>query len=240
MDTRSGHFIGPWWRIGGVLGIVHVVLFLIGGFALQGESPSRGDSIEEIRQYFTDDGDLYLAGDYVLAIGFVFAFLPFAVILRWMLGSAEGWPPIFSWLTVIGATTATALGAAAGAFWGALALSADNPEVDDSVVRAFMEADAYVFTTLALPIALFIGSASVVMLRTGIFWRWLGALGLLAALLLVIGVSWPIDGDEEGALAIPGFIGFPLWGIWTLVTSVAMIMRKDEPPAIERGSVVYT
>lgn len=238
MDTRNGHFIGPWWRIGGVLGIVHVVLFLIGGFALQGESPSRGDSIEDIRQYFRDDGDLYLAGDYILGIAFVFAFLPFAVILRWMLGSAEGWPPIFSWLTVIGATTAAALGAAAGVFWGALAISADNPEIDDSVVRAMMEMDAYVFTTLQLPVALFIGSASVVMLRTGIFWRWLGALGLLAALLLVIGASWPIDGDEEGALAIPGFIGFPIWGIWTLITSVAMIMRREPPAPTERATAV--
>jgi len=107
-----------WRRMGGVFGIGWVILFFIGGFALQGDSPSRTDSIESIRQYFTDDGDIYLAGDFLLGIAFIFFFLPFVVTLRWVLGSGEGWPPIWSWLSVVGGVIATIWGGIAGVFWG--------------------------------------------------------------------------------------------------------------------------
>ena len=65
----------------------------------------------------------------------------------------------------------------------------------------------YAFTGFSLTMGLFVASASLVVLRTGVLWRWLAALGFIAAVLLVVGAAWPIDGDEEGALAILGFTG---------------------------------
>lgn len=62
-----------WWRLGGILGIGFIILFFVGGFALQGESPSYDDPITEVREYFTEDGDQYLIGDYILGLGFVFS-----------------------------------------------------------------------------------------------------------------------------------------------------------------------
>jgi hypothetical protein len=73
-----------------------------------------------------------------------------------------------------------------------------------------------------------------VILRTGILWRWLGGLGLLAALLLVIGAAWPIDGDEMGAVAAPGFFGLIVVNVWSLIVSIALIMRKEPPLSTER------
>jgi hypothetical protein len=219
-----------------VAGIVFVVLFIIGPFIIQGETPSRTDSIEEVRKYFDEDGQMYLIGDYIAAIAFIFFFLPFAVTLRWVIGSAEGWPPIFSWLTVVGAVTATVMGGIGGTFWGALAIgAATNPEVDDSSIRTLMELDAYAFTILSFAAALFLGSASIVIVRTGVLWRWLGGIGLLGALAMIIGAAWPIDGDEEGAIAIFGFVGFLVMVIWILIASIALIMRKDAP-MMERGA----
>jgi hypothetical protein len=226
-----------WWKVGGVFGIIFVVLFIIGPVFLSGETPSRDDSIEDIRAYFTDDGEIYLASDFIGGIAFVLFFLPYLVTLRWVLGSGEGWPPIWSWLTVIGGVLAVALGGTASVFWGALAISASNPEVDDAAVRTLMELDTYAFTFWAFPLALFAASASLVILRTGVLWRWLAVIGLLSAILVIIGAAWPIDGDEEGALAIPGFIGFPGMALFVLISSINMIMLKEEPAPTERASV---
>ena len=224
-----------WWRIGGAFGIGFVILF-IAGIVAQGDIPMRGDSIEEVRAYFQDDGDMYLVGDYLTGIAIVFLFLPYLVTLRWVLGSGEGWPPIWSWLTVVGGVTMVALGGAGSMTFGTLALSADNPEIDDSSVRLLMEMNSYAFTLFSFGMALFVGSASLVILRTGVIWRWLAGLGLLAALLLVIGAAWPIDGDEEGAIAILGFIGAPATMLFIIISSINMIIRSEEPTPTERAS----
>ena len=75
----------------------------------------------------------------------------------------------------------------------------------------------------------------MVVLRTRILWRWLPLLGFVAAVLLVIGASWPIDGNEEGALATPGFIGAPLTLLFVVLSSINMLMLKEEPAPTERS-----
>ena len=225
-----------WWRVGGIFGIGFVILFLIGGIFLTGDTPQRDDSIEDIRKFFADDGEMYLVGDYMTGIAFVFFFLPYLVTLRWVLGSGEGWPPIWSWLTVIGGVSMLLIGGTSAVFFGALAISEGNPDViDDASVRLLMEMSTYAFTGFSLTMGLFVASASLVVLRTGVLWRWLAALGFLAAVFLVVGSAWPIDGDEEGALAILGFIGAPLTLLWILISSIAMLMMKEEPAPTERA-----
>jgi len=225
-----------WWRVGGIFGIGFVILFLIGGVFLTGDTPQRDDSIEDIRKFFADDGEMYLAGDYLSGIAFVFFFLPYLVTLRWVLGSGEGWPPIWSWVTVVGGVSMLALGGASAVTFGTLAISEGNPEIlDDASVRLLMEMSTYGFTGFSLTMGLFVASASLAVLRTGVLWRWLAALGFLAAVLLVIGAAWPIDGDEEGALAILGFIGAPLTLLWILLSSIRLIMMKEEPAPTERA-----
>jgi hypothetical protein len=167
------------------------------------------------------------------AIGFLFFFLLFVVTLRSLLGSVEASPPIFSRLGLIGGLVATVFGGVAGIFWGALALGiADNQEVDASVIRALMELDIYAFgPPLQLSFALFILSFSLVIWDTGALWRWLGPLGVLSAVLTVIGAAWPIDGDEEGVIAAVGFFpGNLLAVIWIIAVCINML-RLREPPA---------
>jgi hypothetical protein len=228
-----------WWRVGGIFGIGFVILFIIGPILLTGDTPMRDDSIEDIRKYFADDGEMYLVGDYIAGIAFVFFFLPYLVTLRWVLGSGEGWPPIWSWLTVIGGVTFVVIGGTQAVFFGALAISEGNPEViDDAGVRLLMEMSTYAFTGFSFTLALFVASASLVVLRTGVLWRWLAGLGFLAAVLQIVGAAWPIDGDEEGALAILGFIGAPLTLLWILISSIQMIMMKEEPAPTERAAAI--
>src|ERR1044071_3171065 len=91
-----------WWRLGGVLGIGYVVMFIVGIIVIQGESPMLHDSMEEIREYFGEDGQQYLVGDYIAGLGFILFFLPFLVILRAFLGHAEGSPALLSRLALVG------------------------------------------------------------------------------------------------------------------------------------------
>ena len=94
-STSGRNRIWPyWWRFGGLDGIIWAVLFIIGAFVLQGDSPSRTDSIESIRQYWIDDGTRYLVGDFLISVAFMIFFTPYLIALRWFVGRGEGWPPI--------------------------------------------------------------------------------------------------------------------------------------------------
>jgi hypothetical protein len=121
-------------------------------------------------------------------------------------------------------------------FWGALALgAATNPEVEDSSLRTLMELDAYARSVLVwLPLTLFTAAASVVVIRTGVLWRWLAILSAISAVLLLTGAAWPIDGDEEGFFAVCGQIGSIGTALFILISSVGMIIRPEEPSSTER------
>jgi len=228
--TATPNRIWPnWWRLGGIDGIIWAILFFVGN-AIRGEPPARDDSVDSIREYFTNDSDVYLAGDYIFGIAFVIFFLPFVIALSYYLARAEGSPPIWSTMTLVGGILAVAIASAAGFAWGALALTLErNPDLDDATIMLLMDIDAYGFSLLNFGLALFVGSAGFVVFRTGLLWRWPGLLGLLGAVLLLIGAAWPIDGDQEGAIAIITLPGLLCSLLFVLISSVGMIMRKELP-----------
>ena len=232
MSATSGgtNKIWPnWWRWGGVDGIIWAVLFVIGAVVLQGEPPARDDSAEVIRDYF-EDGQMWLIGDYLIALGFIFFFLPYVIALRWVLGTGEGWPPIWSWMSFAGGLGVVFVGACSGFLWGGLALGLeDNPDLDAGTLRFLMDATSYANYLWTMFVALFVGSSGFVILRSGVLWRWLGAVGILAAVLLIIGAAWIIDGDEESALAFIGFPGVLLTIFFIIASSIGMIMKKEPP-----------
>ncbi|MGH2601548.1 MAG: hypothetical protein ACRDJ9_19460, partial [Dehalococcoidia bacterium] len=57
-----------WWRIGGLLGIAFPILFAISIIISSGDEPDLHAPIEEIRTYFTDHGDRYLIGGYIIGL----------------------------------------------------------------------------------------------------------------------------------------------------------------------------
>lgn len=231
MQAASTNRIWPsWWRFAGVDGILWAIFFFIGAFALQGETPSRTDSIEDIRKYWVEDGDTYLIGDYLLGIAFVIFFLPYVIGVAAVLRRAEGDPPIWSNIAYTGALIGVAFAGVAGLAWSTMALNLkDNPDLDDATIRLLMDLDAQGFVISQFGLALFFGAAGFVIARTGVLWKWLGGLAILAGTLLLIGAAWPIDGDDEGAIAIFGFVGFPIAALFILISSVRLIMLKEPP-----------
>lgn len=217
-----------WWRLGGALGIGFVVLVII-AIVLEGAPPAYDDSLQEIRAYWADDGRAYLAGDYLFKLAMVVFLVPFAVSLRTMLGRAEGEPQLLSRVTLIGAIAIMLVGATASASWGALALASGDLGADS--VRALMLVDEAAFLGLPFGVALFVLPASIVIAASGVVWRWLGAGGLIigaAALLAPLGILNDNPDDVFDTLGMIVLIGF---AIWTLVLSIAMVMRQEEPVA---------
>jgi hypothetical protein len=222
--------VKQWWRLGGVLGIGYVILFIVGIVGIQGESPMLHDSMGEIRQYFGEDGQQYLVGDYLVGLGFILFFLPFLAILRAFLGHAEGPPALLSRIALLGGLTLVLLGGAGSASWGALALgAADDPEVDDAAIRTLMYMNSYTFAVMPAAVALMLLPASAVIWRTAAVWRWLAILGFVIALAGIVGAAWPIDGDDEGPLAVLGWVALLGMTLWVLLVSIAMIMRQYLP-----------
>lgn len=227
----SDNLWGNWWRMGGVAGILFLALFIL-GIVLQGDPPDFEDPVDKIRDWFTDNGEQYLVGNYLIGLAFVLFFLPFLASLRGLLAAAEGGAAVWSRVAFAGGLLVLIFGATASLFWGALAYSFGVVENgDEGTILTLMYLDSYGFTALPLAFVPLLLGSSLVILRTGVLWRWLALIGLAAAVFAIIGGASPLDADPEGALGGVAGIGFPLAGLWVLVLSIAMILKREAPAA---------
>jgi hypothetical protein len=219
-----------WWRLGGAFGIAFVILFIVGIVvqeAATGTPPSFDDPISEIRSYWEAEGQGYLAADYIFALAFLLVFLPFLAALRGLLGAAEGGGQLFSRTALLGGLLAVAITGGAATSWSALALGAEN--LDDSALSALMYVDAAAWNLVPLAFGVLVLASSIVIFSTGVVWRWLAILGAIVGVIAVISPLWILDGDPEGLLGALGFISFIGLAVWLLLTSIAMVLRREAP-----------
>ena len=232
-SSPSGGFWSQWWRVGGLLGIGFLALNTISAFTLLGETPVHDDPISEIRSFFTDDETQFLVGNYLIGIALVFLFFPFLLILRRLLGWVEGGTNLFSWAAFAGGLSFGLMSFVASVSFGALAMGAGGDlSVSDSSVQTLMYVDAYALAVTSYFIALMVFAASVVILRTGVLWRWLAALGAAVGVLGVVGAAWPVQGDTDGVLWIAWIINQLLLLPWILAVSINMVVKKELPDRV--------
>jgi len=123
-----------WWRLGGALGLAWFVLFFIGGVILHGTPLAYDEPILQAREYFQNNAQAYLVGDYIVRLGFVFGFLPFVAALQSRLGATESEPRILPRL-IFGAGLATfVVGDASKFFLNAVALAGGSLDTSMSKV----------------------------------------------------------------------------------------------------------
>jgi hypothetical protein len=226
-----------WWRLGGLLGIAFIVIFIIGGFVLQGETPTYTDDLAEIRAYWEEDGETYLIGDYLIGLAVLLLFLPFLGALRSLLGLYEGGSQLWSRTAYAAGILFIAFVAGAAASWTALAFAAD--ELEDESIRLLMYFDIAAWNATPFPIGTMLLAVSLVIWQTGVLWKWLAILGFVVGIAALISPLSIVEGDvEDGAFAIAGFISFLGFAIWLLATSIGMLMKRDvlvpSPPAAGR------
>ena len=68
--------LGKWWRLGGLLGIAFIVVWLPAALSM-GMTPTVDDPIDEIRAWWQDDGLRYLLAQYVVLLALIVLLLPF-------------------------------------------------------------------------------------------------------------------------------------------------------------------
>ena len=96
-----GGFFDKWWRLGGVFGILFVIMFIV-GISVQGEYPDFDAPSDEVRDWFADNGEQFIVGDYLLALAFMVLFPVFLVSLFGLLSAAEGGAAVWSRLALLG------------------------------------------------------------------------------------------------------------------------------------------
>ena len=229
-ETAEGLWAN-WWRMGGVAGILFLALFIV-GIIVEGDLPAFDEPVEKAQAWLTDNGQQYLAGDYLIGLAFVLFFLPFLSSLRGVLASAEGGAAVWSRVAFTGGLLFLIMGATASVFLGALAFSFGVVEEgDEATIRTLQYLDFYAFTGAFLALTPFFLASSLVIWQTGVLWRWLALLGIPVAVLAAISSAAYFESDPEGTLAGIGFIAGPLAGIWVLLVSVAMILKREPPAA---------
>jgi len=224
-----------WWKTGGLCGVLFIVLFIV-GFVMQGGGPSPDDSPAEIKQWFLDNDSKYMIGDIIFAIAFVFFFLPYVGMLSTFLARKEtdgaGWPRVVQGY----GTAMLAVGAATAGIQGALAYDAAN-FADDGLLKFAVDVTYYVnnlaFSMIAAGMAFTI---AIGILRTGVFAKWLGFLGLAVAVLSVIGSFTVFSDDPMGALGGIGLLALLGFAFFNLAMSFFMWTAADiavaEPAAV--------
>ena len=219
-----------WWRWGALYGIGFVILFIIGG-VVQGSTPSFDAPVEDIREYWVEDGQQYLIGSYTLVLTFVLLWLPFISTLWSLLGYASAASEVWARVGFAGGLAALFFGSTASIFWGTLAWGNVAEQVSDDDLRLLMFLDVYAFTALeGIAFGITLLGFSVAILLSRSFWTWLGWFGVvIGALALVSALSILSDDPEDSAFGFLGFIALIGLALWIVATAVGMWMRGTPP-----------
>jgi hypothetical protein len=212
-----------WQRITGFFGLAWIVLFALGGIALQGQPPAYDGPIGETRDFFAAHGDRYMWGDYIAGLAFILCLLPFLIGLRSVLGAAEGPPQIASRLVLVGGIATVIVGDAATAFLDALALAGAPAELPDTTIRLLLELDAVAIAAIGLPMALTALAAATVIWQTGVLPHWLAPVAALSGLLHIIGATFVAANDADGPLFFTRFAGLITFAVFVAAASISLI-----------------
>lgn len=162
---------------------------------------------------------------------FVFFFVPGAIGLRRRLErtSPEGSP----WPDLVGAATLLVMIAV---FMGSVSyavLAVPGDPLSSSVLRATLMDNSYSILVVGnFPVALFIGAASLAVMRSQRPSRWLGWWGLATAAASLVAALWIVSADLDGSLYGLGLLARASFLAWLLATGVWMI--RSRPAATDQ------
>jgi hypothetical protein len=205
-------------------GFAFVVLGLI-GTAISGSPPAATDPPREILDYFQDSEGALRVASYLSVLGIFF-------LLFWLgnlwatLRRAEGGAPL---LTVVAGLGAVLGAAGAGVSFAVTSMVAlRNQSIGPGGAAVFYELSFTLLGASGVGIAALVLATSLIVLRTTVFPRWIGAYGI------VLTIAWLIAAGaiatDKDFIGIFGLISFVLWAIWILAISVVML-RGPEPAA---------
>jgi hypothetical protein len=220
-DGKEIHVrISLWERLQAATGLVFVLLSLIALFALP-TPPAAGASAKDIASYYSVHNSVALVLGYIYLLAFLF-FLWFISYVRTVYARAEGETHHLSTL-FFGAGVAVVVIELA---FGGVGLALPGQTADLGVIKALSDVVNFGGTIGFLPGMLLSGIGSVLVLRTGALPRWVGAVGLVVAVVQFLGsLSLVVT---SGFLAAGGlFTTLAFLGVllWVLVVSIGLIVK---------------
>jgi hypothetical protein len=213
-----------WDRIAAAAGLLFVVLIVASFFTPS--PPDYPSTADELASSLTDER----AGHQMsLLLGFLadIAFLVFLAGVWSRFRRYEGTGGMMSGLFAIAGASFTATILVSEGLYLALVQAADS--ADPSTLPTIEALDYWVgLCTVPVGVALMIGATGAI-LSTHALPAWLGYLSGANAVVLLLGVGGVFESDEETWLvAIGGFGGFLLFLIWTLATSIVLLLRSRQ------------
>jgi hypothetical protein len=201
-------------------GLLFVVLTVIGFVAFTKSGyPDSNDGARKIAAYFTEHRSAALAQQFVLGLS-AMAAMCFVASLVTMMWRTEAARPLAVVAAIAGAGGATmfVVGSAL------LTLLAYKPDVGDpGLMRAELDGGYIMFNSSGFLLAVFVGAVAVAAWRMHVMPAWVGELGLVVAVLQVVGAAAYAEGD--GAFSPMGWV--PLvaalsWCVWALCVCFAV------------------
>lgn len=203
---------GQMRRLGGALGLAHVVV-MMSGFAIYVRYLDPRDPLTE-RYAGSNEALMYLGG-YVESVGLLL-FLPFAAYLFRLLRSAEG-PSAFGAHTALAAgviyiSQSLTPGLAAA---GAATRVGHSTTSTEPMLAALDNLRNFSYYLSLLALAVFLGAVAASALTTRVLPRWLAASAAVLSALLTLGVAGAGDGWHEPA-ALLGLVWVLAASVWSL------------------------
>ncbi len=209
-----------WARFAALGGVAFVILNVVGG-AVAGQPPAPDDSAAKITEWFVDHDSGIALSQLLGGLGSV-GLVWWAGTLWRRLSDAEHRPRL-AVVSMLGLAMSGALYLTANGILAAVAMRID--EIGDGS-QVFYALSSVMLSAAGFFVAVHVGSASALALRTRTLPTWLAWLGAVDALAFLVAASIGSASDSAASMAI-GVIAFIAWGIWILGTSVTM--WRDQP-----------
>jgi hypothetical protein len=219
-------------RLGAASGIIFFILLVASFVFGPDKPPAFTDSAQKVANYVSDNRDQIQSGAALTVLSGPFFLWFLGSLARSLRLAEERGPGRLAAVSFAGGIVALVLASAGtGIQWAA----SYHSDLDPSTIRALWDSGVGIFSfALGMGIATLIGAASVLALRTGALPRWLAAGGAAIALLeLVYGVvsMFKETGAFSAADGAIGLIGFLLFAVWVLATSIVLVRRAGAAAA---------
>ena len=208
----------------GFAGLVFVLTSFVAS-AINVEPPSYNQDPAAIAAWFTENGQQYRVGHFVGGLAFLLFYVPFFAGLCERLRAAEEAPALWSRVAWGGAILSPAAGTTSGAFIVGAALLGST--VSPDVARFAAASNFYAFVVSGALSGIAMTGASVVILRTGVFPRWLGWAGALIAVAAILGSAAIAEGDPDGLFAAVNGLAWLAYFFWIAALAVSLVFAGD-------------
>jgi hypothetical protein len=219
-----------WERWGALGGVLFVVLAAISAF-LPGSPPMTSDSAKKISDFFVDHGDEVRWAGYIGALAVIPFFWWLGSVWR-MLRRAEGGSPRLTVMATTSAAFATVLAVIGGVILSAVPIIGIRA-LGLSGARTFYVISTNLAVATLFGVATFLLAFSVVIIRTAVLPRIMGWLGVLIAIVGMVGAA-SVATDRSAIFDI-AFGSFLASMLWILVVSILMFVRAGS--AVEADMV---